>query len=258
MNYYNLINSMSRGGVVYDADAQAFLTATGIIDLTISDAINTLVISLKANGVWAKSIAIYPFVGGTAFTHKWNLKNPLDTDVAHRISFVASPTHSSNGVLCDNGACNLHIIPTTDFTLNDTHFTYYSRTDLNSASAYDIFNSGSIQIFSRLSNLFLSDMYDLAGLGGRILVANTNSIGVFCASRLATPTHRLYKNGSQVATNSTTAGSLVSASVFLGSNGSTTYSQRQYAYLSVGFGLTNTEVTDEYNAIATFNTALGR
>lgn len=27
--YYNLINSMSRGGVAYDADAQAFLTATG-------------------------------------------------------------------------------------------------------------------------------------------------------------------------------------------------------------------------------------
>ena len=41
--YYNLINSMSRGGS-YDADAHAILTATAITDLTITNANNNLVL----------------------------------------------------------------------------------------------------------------------------------------------------------------------------------------------------------------------
>lgn len=84
--------------VTIDPDAQAFLTATGIVDATITDAINNLVIGLKNNGLWTKMIAIYPFVGGTAETNKWNLKDPRDLDQAYRLAFFGGVTHSNHGV----------------------------------------------------------------------------------------------------------------------------------------------------------------
>ena len=82
-----------------DPDAQAFINAAGITGTTQQSAINTLVVSLKANNIWTKFDAIYPMVGGTATTHKFNLKNPADTNAAYRLSFVGGWTHSSTGAL---------------------------------------------------------------------------------------------------------------------------------------------------------------
>jgi hypothetical protein len=82
-----------------DADALAFLAAAGITDVTITSAICTLVTTMKADGTWAKCNAIYPMVGGTATTHKFNLKNPLDTNAAFRLTFTGGWTHSANGAL---------------------------------------------------------------------------------------------------------------------------------------------------------------
>ena len=84
-----------------DPDATAFLTAAGITDPTISSAIDTLVVDLKGYGIWSKMLAIYPFVGGTATTHKWNLKDPRDLNAAYRLSFFGTITHSSTGVKGD-------------------------------------------------------------------------------------------------------------------------------------------------------------
>jgi hypothetical protein len=85
---------------VSDADAQAFVTAADIQDQVQANAINTLVISLKADGLWTKMKAIYPIVGGTASSHKYNLKDPRDLDAAFRLSFASGWTHaSSTGML---------------------------------------------------------------------------------------------------------------------------------------------------------------
>jgi hypothetical protein len=82
-----------------DSDAQAFITAAGITDPTQQTAINTLVVGLKADSLWTSMYAIYPFVGGTASSHKWTLKDPRDLDVANRLLFNGGITHSSNGML---------------------------------------------------------------------------------------------------------------------------------------------------------------
>ena len=93
--YYSLISSMSKGL----SDAQKFILAAGITDATQKSAINTLVDDLKTYGIWSKTKAIYPMVGGTATTHKYNLKDPRDLDAAFRLSFSGGWTHSSNGAL---------------------------------------------------------------------------------------------------------------------------------------------------------------
>jgi hypothetical protein len=81
-----------------DADALAFISAAAITDATQKRAIETLVVDLKGYGIWTKMKALYPFVGGTAASHKWNLKNPLDTDAAFRLTFFGGITHSSTGI----------------------------------------------------------------------------------------------------------------------------------------------------------------
>jgi hypothetical protein len=113
-----------------DADAVAFLAAAGITDATITSAICTLVTTMKADGTWAKCNAIYPMVGGTATTHKFNLKNPVDTNAAFRLSFVGGWTHSANGALPNgtNAYANTFLTPSTTLTLLNTHLSFYSRT----------------------------------------------------------------------------------------------------------------------------------
>jgi hypothetical protein len=87
----------------FDSDAQAFITATAITDTTEQNAINALVIGLKTDLLWTKMLAVYPFVGSTATTCKYNLKNPLDTDAAFRLNFVGGWTFSNNGIQPNGG-----------------------------------------------------------------------------------------------------------------------------------------------------------
>jgi hypothetical protein len=84
--------------IIVDANAQAFITAAGITDPTQQSAIDNLVIGLKADGIWTNMTAIYPLVGGTATTHKYNLKDPRDLDAAYRLAFNGGWTHDANGI----------------------------------------------------------------------------------------------------------------------------------------------------------------
>lgn len=84
--------------VITDSDVLAFIAASAITDNTQKSAVNTLVTSLKGYSVWSSLNAIYPFVGGTSSTHKWNLKDPRDLDAAYRLSFSGGWTHNSNGI----------------------------------------------------------------------------------------------------------------------------------------------------------------
>jgi len=135
----NGILARSGGGGGVDPDAQAFITAAGITDPTQQGAINTLVVDLKGYSIWTKFKAIYPIVGGTASQHKYNLKDPRDLDAAFRLTFATGWTHSSTGML-PNGAsafANSFLIPNTTLTLNSTHISYYSRTNI-AEGVYDI------------------------------------------------------------------------------------------------------------------------
>jgi hypothetical protein len=107
------IGSITAGG---DPDAEAFLLAAGITDPTEIAAVNTLVEDLKDAGLWTLFDAFYPFVGGTATSCKWNLKDPLDTDAAFRITWYGGMSFSSTGILGNgsNSGSNTYINPTTE------------------------------------------------------------------------------------------------------------------------------------------------
>src|SRR6476619_7918758 len=64
----------------YDADAKRFIDSSGITWSSQKLAINNFVKQLKDSSLWTKFLAVYPMVGGTANTTKWNLKDPRDLD----------------------------------------------------------------------------------------------------------------------------------------------------------------------------------
>jgi len=243
--------------VVYDVDAQNYFTAGNITNPAVCVPINTFYVDAKSLGIYNKITAFYIFWQGTSLTPKLNGVDPRDLDIAHRITYYVSPVITPNGIDCTAGGAMLNIIPNVDLTLNDSHFSFYSQTNANGV-LYDFYSAGCIQIFSRISDLFLSDSYNLTGGAGRVLGANTSSEGFFVASRLNAPTHTIYKNGVVVATNSTTDGALVPDMLYLGSNDSIGYSTREYSFASVGLGLTSTEVADLNTLVSNLNTALGR
>lgn len=244
-----------------DIDAQAFIDAANITDPTQKSAINTLVISLKTNSIWDKFSSIYPFVGGTSTSHKFNLKDPQDTDISFRLSFLGGWTHSVNGIQPNgiNGYANTFNTPS---ALNDTHLSIYSRT--NSDGLFnDIGNATNTTpnsiIIPKFSNSFFGHINQNANLS----VSSTGSTGLFLVSRTASDQITLYKNGALITTSSTVSTSLPNLPLLISAwnqNPTTIsrYSNRQLAFTTVGSGLIQSEVLALYNIIQTFQTTLGR
>lgn len=262
-----IINSYQFGAAVpvIDADAQAFLTAAGIVDATIVNAINDLVVSLKADSLWTKFRYIYPFVGGTATTNKYNLRDPQDLDAAFRMEFYGGITHTNgfnpNGT---NGYGDTYCTPSGNVTLNSEHLYITSNTNNTPSTSENIdcgaFNSGT-QLTNIVSRRRTSDIFFGRINGAIISTPNANAIGSYCATKTSTDL-RLFKNSILVA-NGLSNGTLSTRSVFMGVLNigipyGLSYANQNYTFASFGDGLTDTDVANLTTIEQTFNTALGR
>jgi len=262
-----IINPYIFGG--FDPDAQAFITAANITNNTQRTAINQLVLDLKAYNIWSKMKAIYPFVGGTASTHKFNLKDPRDLDVAFRLVFNGGWTHSSTGALPNgtNGYADTKLNASSNLGQFSTSMSYYSRT-INDGPYTD---AGAQQASNLSQRIVLNFKY--SGVGyydqndtgtGRLSVnmSSINSNGLFLMSRTANNIQKAFRNGSQIgSTNNNTISTLLPTSfIWLGAyNGSIpTYTNRECAFATIGDGFTDTDATNLYNTVQTFQTSLSR
>lgn len=261
----------------FDPDAQAFFdaitTAGGSLTATEEDAINTLVLDLKGYSLWSMMYAIYPIVGSTSTTQKFNLVDPRDLDAAFRLSFNGGGwTHSSTGAL-PNGTtswADTFLKASVVMTNFNTSFTTYLRT--NSDGVYvDIgaSNSGASRtalIYARYLDEAQADTGDY--LISRIYASNTDSRGHYNITRTANNNLKLYKNGSEIGSSSATDNTAlpsqenVAIAAYLEPNTPTglpgQFSDRQVAFASIGQGMNATQALNFYNSIQTYQTTLGR
>ena len=252
---------MMAGGTGLDPNAFAFLSAAGITDATITTAIDTLVIQLKAIGVWAKMTAIYPFVGGTATTHKFNLKDPQDTNAAFRLVFIGGWTHSANGAL-PNGAnayANTFLSPSQtnylDFAYGD-----YLRTNSDGVFAEmgQAISPAGVFSYTRLTN---SINMSYASTG--VVVPNTDSRRSYFFSQQSGALTN-YKDGLILDTRGYTPNNIssITSSYFLSARnlnpGAGQYSNREKAFTFFSNGIDSTEASNLNTAIVSFQTTLGR
>lgn len=263
---------------VYDPDAQAYITAAGITDNTEKTAINQFVIDLKAYGIWTKMLAIYPFLGGTATSHKWNLKNPLDADAAFRLRFFGGWTHSSTGAKPNgtNAYAETYFVPSVELTTNYGSAHYYSRTgtaeptvgDANgivmgarATAANDTF---ALTIKTNPSN-FTQFFYSLTGTTTNQFARYVDSLGTgFYSGALSATGSKIYRNGINSTTiNLSYTRNTPNVMVYIGAMnnknlGPTELTAKESGLAAIGETLSDTENANYNLAVTTFETTLGR
>lgn len=256
-----------------DGDAAAYLTAIGIADNNtvyfagtpqqisgsqLRRTVVDFVASLKDAGLWDKLSAIYPFVGGTATRHKFNLKNPADMNSAFRLAFSGNWTHSATGAKPDGSTAyaETYFNPSIHVPVNDGALGYYSRTS-NSTIAEDI----GVALSSRFSIIVQSFGASYFAVNGDLTgLADNNSTGFYQAVRTGNITIFGQRNGQP--TEFFSPYSAPNGTAFIGarrgSNGAESYTDRECALAYFGAGLTVADAANLYTIVQGFQIALGR
>ena len=270
-NLYTAVQAFQTTlGRQVDADASAFITAAGITDTTQVSAINTLVTNLKSYGLWDKMKAIYPMVGGTAAAHKFNLKNPADSNAAFRLGFYGGMTHDSNGVSFggSNGGASTYFNPFLNQTKNDLHLSVYARirtagrfslsNDISPNRSYVVAGWTSLRATSTTANT--SEFFGTSDSGEGTAGLNGTSVGFSLGSRTSSTAIKYYKNTTSASGNGTShTADFVNAELTLNGNpGGGYYSVANYAFVSLGNGLTDAEAANFYTVVQAYQTTLGR
>jgi hypothetical protein len=268
-NYIGASNCRFFGGL--DADAEAFLTATGITDATITSAINTLVKNYKGIGnlnssvdLWTGTKAIYPYVGGTLTTCKYNLKDPRDLDAAFRILFGGDMTASSNGITGGTTSIGNTYLKPSDLGRDSHRNLAYVRTDIG-ATAYSSIcgatNTGFNNGISFETNKTSSNQAAYSNTTFQI-TSNINRIGFIGLNRIISTAFKVFRNGTSLYT--LTANSLAPISINMyvnaqNNNGTTvSISKENLAYSVLGEGLSDANSLLEYQIVQQFQTDLSR
>lgn len=245
-----------------ERDAWAFLEAAGITSALQQRAVVQLVRDLKKAQLWTKMKAIYPFVGGTATSHKWNLKDPRDLDAAFRLQFFGGWTHSATGALPNgtNAYSSTHLIVNVNLSVTSHSFGIYSRTE----------NTTGNQVYGTFKATNTSFEQNNVGAGNFIsgnlaaltsYTASPSKAFLFC-SRRANNDYTVYRNGTSIATSAQVVTAFTGLVFWLGGrndNGSLGFpTNHEIAFAFLGDGLTDTEAANLYNAVQRYQQLLGR
>ena len=263
------ITSASSGGgpgpSPYDPDAQAFFdrvtAAGGTLTTTEKDATNQLVLDLKADSIWGNLKAVYPMVGSSAAACAQNLISSSFTG-----TFSSGWTFSSTGVLPNGSAyMDTGLSPVSELGLNSTHIGFYSRTNYQEPStALDIGSTSLLYIVGwGLNDVYHANNSSESLWGGGD--SPTNSLGLIINNRNSSSEMSAWRAGVET-TDSTTSAAFSttqpSPNLYLGAynNGSSAalFTNREYAFCTIGLGLSDTQATDYTTIVQTFQTTLSR
>lgn len=251
---------MSRRRLIsqqYDKEVLNFIGVTGISDRTQKDAINYLVTSLKSTGLWTKMEALYPFCGGTSSAHMYNLKNVN----SHIISWGNGATHNNNGVIPNYSINNLNLntssIPNVS---NNVHIAMYVSNDVSDVS-FDVAS----HMFQPYNRLLVSIGYtgvtyfDFGDAYGQRVSANITKTGLIVANQYSSIAS-IYRNGTRVSYKSLSVTLPRYYDMYFNATpeGDARYNARNFRYISIGQGLTDSEQSTLYNIVQDYQTKLNR
>jgi hypothetical protein len=105
--------------------------------------------------------------------------------------------------------------------------------------------------------------YQVNDNASTIVSSVTDSSGFYCASRTASNSRKLYKNGAVIQTATTASTTRTTATIpVLGqksfNNTMGAYLAKNFIFASAGGGLNDTQAADYYTAVNKFQTAIGR
>lgn len=255
-------NPASESLFIFDPDALNYIIAANIVNPTHRWAINVFFIGLKSNNLYSKIYAMYPLIGGNAYSHKYNAKDPRDLDAAYRLTFAGGYTHDNNGIK-GNGT---NSVATTYFPanlpdINSISLAVYSRTAGNSAGTEIGFTSG---LASPRLNLMIqynngNTYFDTNNtyLGTAVALSQV-ATGLYVSSRTASNVVKLYRRGVLLNTQADASTTEQTQNISFGALAGGGYTVRQTCFYAIMQGLTGSEVTKFNTLVHNLQIALGR
>ena len=254
-----------KSSFAFDSNAQAFINTAGITNPTEQNAINTLVIGLKNNSLWTKMLAIYPFVGGTSTSCKYNLKNTATFELVFSGTWL--PASFTSFGIQPNGVdtyANTNFIPDTQWTsFGNSSASAYSRTNISEAG--NLWGTKTASTFTGFYSVLrdgaTSICYHNSNNGTLIGPTPTTSAVNLISSRIDAFNQIQGINATNY-TNPSNEQALSTFPIYFSAQNNSgvaaLFSNRQLAFAHIGLGLTQAECTLFYNIIQTFQTTLGR
>jgi hypothetical protein len=250
----------------FDADAVAFFnrvtTAGGTLSATEKQAVNQLVLDLKANSLWTPMKAIYPMVGASAAACAQNLKSSSFTG-----TFTSGWTFASTGATPNGTSAYMttgFVVNTEQASANNFSLGVYSGTIGSSAGlkcsmgAYD----GAIETIITIR--FTGNLAYLA-IGENTYnnsFANTDTHGFYVANRNTTNMAQAWKNGVKIIDIANTPGGKQTNELYVGAElGALVpirYDDKRNQFTFMSDGLSDANQSSLYTAVQAFQTTLSR
>lgn len=249
-----------------DPDFSAFIAAAGISSAAQVGAVEALVTGFKADGIWQLMQAIFPFVGGTDDSHKWNLKDPA----TYQLVFAPGTTHDNlKGMLQPNPGTSVATsasvsgFTVADIDVSDYSMGVYYKGSLRSRPPN---NRPDIVVGSAtpadmapwmLSGIFRNEDNLVYGVHGSFspFLSSSPTQGLNVLSSLGNSQFQYHKNGVQVAVQNR-SGAVKPATGGGAEIGCNSLDGTTFAFL--GRGLTDAQHSQLNARVAAFQIALGR
>jgi hypothetical protein len=221
-----------------DPDAFRFIEVANITDQTQITAVNSLTVALKSANLWTRMRAVYPIVGTTAFSQKYNLVNPT----LYNLAFAGGWDHNRSTGMLPNGTNTVATPDINTSTMgNDFGIGVYLRTSGTGAAIGfkdPGFESAPVYLFSGASkqwwvsyNAYNESTTEGRGLHQFQYRTDGSAVGYYQDTQKVTTTTSFSRSGVAFANG-----------LFGGS-----WSNQEISFAFLSFGLSNTE-------IVTFNT----
>ncbi len=254
---------------IWDNDVEAFITATNLPNHR--NSIRTLVATLKSANIWSKLKAVYPFVGGTANTHKFNLKDPRDLDAAYRLNFYGGWTHYVSGPYGNgfNTYADTNLNPSVALSPNSSSIGIWTPNGMANHGFGVWSNSG--------ANRFAITEYGGGYVDSQMTSPSTRAYGItyttagfIMGSRTSATSNKIYRFGSLIPVHpsyggvphntTTNTADYPNANFWLGRvNGNTSinYYNNSLYFAYIADGLTDAEILALSNAALVFRQSIG-
>ena len=252
---HGILASSRASAAAFDTDAAAFfarvVAAGGTLTSDEQNAVNQLVLDLKGYSIWTKMRAIYPVVGSSAAACAQNLKSSSYTG-----TFNGGWEFNATGVTPNGVNTNMAtgLVPLDTLSSSSSHLSFYSRTNINQA-VYD-FSGAQHYALLLFANTFYVNLESTGQYNATEALSDTR--GFFIGTRTNNTNVNGYRNGAKTIDNVAQNATLVGQQMFLSAADNAYFSTKEWAFASIGSGLTDTEAFNFDAAVQAFQTALDR
>ena len=256
-------------GPLFDPDAAAYLSAVvaagGAVSSPMSAATNNMFLALKSNGLYTKIDVMYPVLGGTAASHKFNAINPIDTNGAYRLTFNGVWTHNASGMTNSGTAyADTHYDASLVVSgVADQHISIYTTTQ-SSRGTQDIGSSitpapaTEVGIYTSFGgNSFIPSVKSSGS--GYVSYSQPTQAGIGYFITTSTGTNVLGTKNGVLEVNGAQIPAFTNKSHYVGnSNGNISVASTSLIFATFGRQLTSAQMTTLSSIINAFQTSLGR